>query len=292
MAHTLGDDPATYPGTAPPRGPAGQAAMHPKAGNRASDLTVSIIVPVLDEETRIESMLARLGRDFPGCEVVVVDGGSTDATPDLVHPPARLVRSARGRGPQLNAGAAHSNGEVLWIHHADTSVDPAGLGQLRAVLADPAVVGGGLTLRFDRRTPSLDYVAATSNARARRLHWIFGDQAMFVRRSAFDALGGFPDLPVMEDLEFSRRLARTGPTVLLPATCTASARRFTEHGTLRMLVFMQWLKLRYFTGADPAVLARRYAAGPRQWHRRTRSGEPARPHPPTPTPTVDLGGHR
>lgn len=231
--------------------------------SNAGPLSVSIIVPVLDEESRLGPMLARLHRDFPGCEVVVVDGGSADATPDVVHPPARLVRSVRGRGPQLNAGAAHSSGEVLWIHHADTSVDPAALGQLRAALADPAVFGGGLTLRFDRRTTGLDYVAATSNARARRLHWIFGDQAMFVRRSALEALGGFPDLPVMEDLEFSRRLARAGRTVLLPATCTASARRFDEHGTLRMLVFMQWLKLRYFTGADPAMLARRYAAGPR-----------------------------
>lgn len=268
MARNAGTHPGPDPDiTATSEPGPGSHPDSPPAG-----LIVSIIVPVLDEESRIGPMLARLHSDFPDCEVVVVDGGSSDGTPNLVHPPARLVRSARGRGIQLNAGAAASRGEVLWIHHADTRVDPVALGQLRAALADPTVVGGGLTLRFDRRTPSLDYVAATSNTRARRLHWIFGDQAMFVRRSAFDKLGGFPDLPVMEDLEFSRRLARTGRTVVLPAICTASARRFTEHGTLRMLVFMQWLKLLYFAGADPAALARRYAAGPRRYGPRCGAG--------------------
>ncbi len=226
-------------------------------------LTVSIVIPVLNEAATVGVTLQRLRRDFPDCEIIVADGGSSDGLADAVCPPARLVRSARGRGRQLNAGARHSTGEVLWFHHADTHLHPAALRQLRAALADPAIVGGGLTLRFDRRTPSLNYVAWTSNVRARRLHWIFGDQAMFVRRSVFEALGGFPDLALMEDLEMSRRLSRTGRMVLLPATSTASARRFTAHGTLRMLAFMQWLKLLYFAGVDPAELARRYAAGPR-----------------------------
>ncbi len=223
---------------------------------------MSIVVPVLNEAPRVPSLLRRLERDFPGCELVVVDGASVDGTPDLVRAPARLVRSYASRGHQLNAGARECSGDVLWFHHADTHVEPAALGQLRASLADPRVVGGGLTLRFDRRTPALDYVAWTSNHRTRRLHWAFGDQAMFVRRCVFDDLGGFPELPIMEDLELSRRLARAGRVVLLPATSTASARRFHEFGAWRLLVFMQWLKLRYLAGADPAELARRYAAGP------------------------------
>lgn len=246
-------------------------------------VTVSIVVPVLDEAATVAATVDRLTRDFPGCEVVVVDGGSTDGTPQLVRPPARVVSTFPGRGHQVNVGAAHACGEVLWFHHVDTRADPAALGQLRAALADPAVVGGGLTLCFDRRSAALDYVAATSNARARRLHWIFGDQAMFIRRSVFEELGGFPELPLMEDLEMSRRLARAGRMVLLPATSTASARRFDEHGTLRLLVFMQWLKLLYFLGVDPADLARRYAAGPR-WpvgrrSARRRPGVPAHPVP-------------
>lgn len=238
------------------------------AAGRPGPLPVSIVVPVLNEAPRLPGLLAQLHAGFPDCEVIVVDGGSTDGSPGLVKPPARLVTSARGRGRQLNTGAAAATGDVLWFHHADTYVEPAGLPQLRAALADPGVVGGGLSLRFDRRTPALRWVAMTSDTRARRLHQIFGDQAMFVRREVFQRLGGFPDFPVMEDLELSRRLARMGRLAVLPATSTASARRFTEHGTLRLLVFMQWLKALYFAGVDPAELARRYAAGPPRLRRR------------------------
>ncbi|MBT2396952.1 TIGR04283 family arsenosugar biosynthesis glycosyltransferase [Streptomyces sp. ISL-100] len=224
---------------------------------------VSIIVPVLNEQATVQTALSRLCRDFPDCELIVVDGGSTDATVELATPYAPVVHSARGRARQMNEGARHAGGDVLWFVHADTAIAPAALGQIRTCLIDPNVVGGGLTIRFDRRTPGLNYLAWTSNARARRLHHIFGDQAMFVRRTVFDELGGFPDLAIMEDLEMSRRLHRRGRLCLLTATSTASSRRFTEHGTWRMIAFMQYLKLLYFAGVDPETIRTRYAAGPR-----------------------------
>jgi rSAM/selenodomain-associated transferase 2/rSAM/selenodomain-associated transferase 1 len=228
-------------------------------------MSVSIVMPVFNEAGRIQSALRRLRDDFPDCELVVVDGGSNDRTAELAEPLARMIRTEAGRGRQMNEGAARSTGEVLWFVHADTVVAPAALVQLRAALADPAVVGGGLTLRFDRRSVGLDYLAWTSNQRARRLHWIFGDQAMFVRRTTFDALGGFPEIPIMEDLEMSRRLARRGRLVLLRATSTASARRFDAHGTWQMVAFMQYLKALYFAGVSPERIRRRYEAGP--WRR-------------------------
>ncbi|MEU3199373.1 TIGR04283 family arsenosugar biosynthesis glycosyltransferase [Streptomyces sp. NPDC006996] len=230
---------------------------------------VSIIVPVLNEEAAIHSAVSRLCRDFPDCELIVVDGGSTDATVELAALHATVITSARGRAKQMNEGARHASGDILWFVHADTDIDPDALGQIRAALADPAVVGGGLTLRFDRRTPGLNYLAWSSNARARRLHHIFGDQAMFIRRTVFDELGGFPDLAIMEDLEMSRRLHRRGPLCLLPATSTASARRLVTHGTWRMIVFMQYLKLLYFAGVDPEAIRARYAAGPRLFPKRS-----------------------
>lgn len=233
-------------------------------------LSVSIVVPVLNEAATVRTALARLCRDFPDCELVVVDGGSTDATVELASPHAEVVRSARGRAAQMNAGARHCSGEVLWFVHADTLIAPGALAQIRTALADPAVVGGGLSLRFDRRGPGLDYLAYASNVRARRLRHVFGDQAMFVRRDAFDALGGFPDLAIMEDLEMSRRLDRRGRLVLLSATSTASARRLVEHGVWRMIAFMQYLKLLYFAGVDPERIRRRYAAGPPRLGRRSR----------------------
>jgi len=223
---------------------------------------VSIIVPVLNEVATIRAGLTRLRTDFPDCELVVVDGGSTDGTVAAATGLARVLRTEPGRALQMNTGAAHTNGDVLWFVHADVVVDHAALTQMGEALAEPGTIGGGLTLRFDRRTRSLDYLARASNLRARRLHQIFGDQAMFVRRCVFDAAGGFLPLPLMEDLEFSRRLHRHGHLVLLPATSTASARRFTEHGTAQMVVFMQYLKILYFAGVSPERIRRRYERGP------------------------------
>jgi len=239
-------------------------------------LSVSIIVPVLNEAATIQMSLHRLRTDFPDCELVVVDGGSDDDTRRLAAASARVVTCARGRAVQMNAGAQSASGDVLWFVHADTIIDVAALAQLRAALRDRRVVGGGLTLRFDRHTRSLDYLAWVSTLRARRLHHIFGDQAMFVRRAGFERLGGFALLPLMEDLEFTRRLHRAGRTVVLTATSTASSRRFTAHGTLRMIAFMQYLKLLYFAGVSPERIRRRYQAGPGIRLPRT---DPARPEP-------------
>lgn len=236
-----------------------------------SALSVSIVVPALNEADRITACLARLRRGFADCELVVVDGGSTDGTVGLAEQLAPVLHSAAGRAVQMNAGAAHTTGEVLWFVHADALIEQDALGQLRAALADPRVVGGGLCLRFDRRTPGLDLLAHTSNARARRLHQIFGDQALFVRRSVFEQVGGFPPWALMEDLELSRRLHRRGRLTLLPVTSTASARRFVEHGTWQMVAFMQYLRLAYFAGVSPERLARLYERGPRL-------PRPRRPH--------------
>ncbi|MDQ2797705.1 MAG: TIGR04283 family arsenosugar biosynthesis glycosyltransferase, partial [Actinomycetota bacterium] len=212
--------------------------------------SVSIVVPVLNEAGTIEATVQRLSRDFPDCELLVVDGGSTDGTVRLAGRHAQVASCPAGRARQLNEGAAHTRGDVLWFVHADTVLEPTALPQLRAAMRDELVVGGGLTLRFDPRSPALDFLARTSTIRARRIGHIFGDQSMFVRRTIFDQLDGFAPLPVMEDFEFSRRLHRTGRTVVLPATSTASSRRLTKHGTVRMIVFMQYLKVLYLGGVS------------------------------------------
>ncbi len=231
---------------------------------------VSIVVPVLDEQDRVAGCLHRLRAGFPNCELVVVDGGSTDRTRELAAPLARCVESTAGRARQMNAGAAATSGDVLWFVHVDCDVPAAALDELRGALADPAVVGGGLRLRFDRRSPGLDWLAWTSNQRARRLGWIFGDQAVFVRRDVFDAVGGYPDLPLMEDLELCRRLRSRGRLAVLAVPVTASSRRLVDNGPWRMAVLMQVLKLRYFLGHDPERIRRRYVAGTRRGRRSAR----------------------
>lgn len=224
---------------------------------------VSIVVPVLDEVDVVGACAQRLRADFPDCELVIVDGGSTDGTAEQAARCARTITAGRGRARQMNAGAAVTSGEVLWFVHVDCVVPPCALAELRAVLADPAVVAGGLRIRFDQRSAGLAWLRVTSNLRARRLGLVFGDQAMFVRRSVFDELGGFPDLPLMEDLEMSLRLRRRGRIVLLGATLTASARRLVAHGPWRMTALMQWLKLQYVLGGDPERIRRRYERGTR-----------------------------
>lgn len=229
--------------------------------------TVSIVVPTLNEAPRIEACLRRLRSDFPSCELVVVDGGSTDGTVELAARYAATIGSVAGRATQMNAGAAVSSGDVLWFIHADCQVPADALELLRQALRDPGVVGGGLQLSFDQRSVGLDYLAISSNVRARRLSWIFGDQAMFVRREVFDLVGGFPELPLMEDLEMSRILRRRGRLVVLPTTVTASARRLVEQGVWPMTVLMQLLKLQYLLGVNPERIRRRYEAGTRRGSR-------------------------
>lgn len=224
--------------------------------------SVSIVVPVLNEAAVIGACLTRLRRDFADCDLVVVDGGSTDRTVAIAAPLARVLCGQPGRAGQMNAGARATAGEVLWFVHADTTIAPEALVQLRAALADSDTVGGGLRLRFDTPGRGLRVLARMSNLRARWLHQVYGDQSMFVRRKVFDELGGFAPLPLMEDLDLSRRLHDRGRLVLIPATSTASTRRFEAHGTWPMVAFMQYLKLLYFFGVDPEQLRRRYEQGP------------------------------
>lgn len=230
--------------------------------------SVSIIVPVLDEQDAVAGSLQRLCRDFPGCEIVVVDGGSVDRTRERAAPLARIVDSAAGRARQMNAGAAATTGDVLWFVHVDCVVPAAALTALYEALTDPRVVAGGLALRFDRRGAGLDWLAWTSNHRARRLGWIFGDQALFVRRAVFEAVGGYPDLPLMEDLALCRTLRRAGRLVVLPTAVIASSRRLVANGPWRMTLLMQSLKVRYFLGGDLDRIQARYEAGTHRGRRR------------------------
>ncbi len=239
-------------------------------------MRVVVVVPVLQEAAGVEAFLVALRAAVGDTEVVVVDGGSTDGTPERAARHARVLTAPRGRARQMNAGAAATTGDVLWFVHADCAVPPDALPALRAALADPAVVGGGFRLAFDRRSAGLELLRVTSNWRARYLHQVFGDQALFVRRRVFDELGGFPDLPLMEDFALTRALARRGRVVVADVAVTASARRLAMHGPWRMLVLMQWLKVRFLLGGDPEAIERRYRRGTARGRRAARARDGVR----------------
>lgn len=227
-------------------------------------LTISIIMPTLNEERTIELTLARLRQRFPQCEIIVVDGGSTDRTVSLAQKYARVITGNRGRANQMNTGAESASGDILWFIHADTRVDEQGMDAIQKAMENNDVIGGGFKLEFIEDGVALRLIAKLSNIRARYLQWVFGDQSMFVRRSEFEAIGGFPNLAIMEDLEISRILKRRGKLVLLPVASETSARRFIAHGTCRTLLRMQVLKLKYILGVHPDKLFVQYSQNRRK----------------------------
>ena len=223
---------------------------------------LSIIMPVLDEAANIEAALAALAPyRARGVEIIVVDGGSSDGTADLARPLAdRVIAAARGRSLQMNAGAATAQGDVLLFLHADTRLPENADRLLLDGLARSGRSWGHFNVRIDGGG-LLRVVAATMNLRSRLTGIATGDQAMFVARAAFESVGGFPPIALMEDVALSARLRRIGRPCALRARATTSARRWRTHGTLRTVLLMWRLRLRFFLGADPAKLARAYGYG-------------------------------
>ena len=229
---------------------------------------LSIIMPVLDEAANIETALAALAPyRARGVEIVVVDGGSSDGTADLARPLAdRVIAAARGRSLQMNAGAATAQGDVLLFLHADTRLPENADRLLLDGLARSDRANDRTWGHFNVRIDGdglLRVVAATMNLRSRLTGIATGDQAMFVARAAFESVGGFPPIALMEDVALSARLRRIGRPCPLRARATTSARRWRTHGTLRTVLLMWRLRLRFFFGADPAKLARAYGYGER-----------------------------
>jgi rSAM/selenodomain-associated transferase 2 len=221
---------------------------------------LSVVVPVLDEAPGIATMLQSLSSlRARGAEVIVVDGGSRDDTAALARPLCdRLVAAPRGRAAQMNSGAAAARGEILLFLHADTHL-PAEADRL---ILGGLAAGGGVWGRFDVRIagrhPLLPVIAAMMNLRSRLTGIATGDQAMFVARSAFAAIGGFPDIALMEDIALSRRLKQLGRPLCLRSRVTTSGRRWEKHGVVRTILTMWRLRLAFFLGAAPAQLAVRY----------------------------------
>jgi rSAM/selenodomain-associated transferase 2 len=231
--------------------------------------SISVIIPALDEEASIARAI-RSCREAGPCEVIVIDGGSRDHTAEIARGHAdAVVAASRGRAAQMNAGAAVARGEILLFLHADTLLPAGSVTSVLGALQDPAVIGGAFRVRLAASSGAGRYMRAALGitgrmigARAGVTRAFTGDQAIFVRAETFRSLGGYPEIPLMEDVELSRRMRRRGKTVLLPLRVETSGRRWEAWGPLRTVLFMWRLRIGYLLGRTPSRCAEAYRRGP------------------------------
>ena len=215
---------------------------------------------MLNESPRIAGTLNSIRRGAPDAEIIVVDGGSSDASVAIARPLCNaLITAPRSRALQMNAGASASHGDALVFVHADTLVPRTFAKDIAAALSDPAVVGGRFDVKLDASALPYRIIGAMISLRSRISRTSTGDQAIFVRRDVFDRLGGFPELELCEDLEFSRRLKRAGRIACLRTRVTTSARRWNRDGLVRTVVKMWMIRAMYLIGVPPARLKRMYS---------------------------------
>ncbi len=217
-----------------------------------------MIVPVFNEARVLPSLIGQLQR-LNIDELIIVDGGSTDATCNLLAQSGlHWVVSKPGRALQMNAGASICNSDILVFIHADTVIGSSHISRFREVMCDADAVGGRFDVRLSGDRAVFRMIAFFINLRSRLSKISTGDQCLFVRRSVFERMGGFPDQPLMEDIEFSKRLKRLGRVICLRDTVTTSSRRWEHNGVTRTIMLMWKLRLLYWLGVSPEKLARIY----------------------------------
>lgn len=231
---------------------------------RSHDKALRIVVPVFNEGSTLAARLKALAPlRARGVELVVVDGGSTDATWAIASALAdQVLLAPRGRDSQMNAGAKNSTADALLFLHADTQL-PSGADQLIAAALQAGSHWGRFDVRIEGTHAALRVVARLMNLRSRLTGIATGDQAIFVKRAVFESLGGFADMPLMEDVELSTRLRRRGAPACIQTPVVTSGRRWEQQGVWRTMALMWWLRAAYFFGADADGLARRYGYAPR-----------------------------
>lgn len=225
-------------------------------------MTFSIIIPTLNEANGIKTCLLALQPLRLQCEIIVADGGSTDNTRikalALVD---KITLSAPGRAKQMNNGATHAKGDILIFLHADTLLPEHALDIIEQHLATSNASWGRFDMRLDSPHSLLKIVATLINWRSRCTGIATGDQAIFVNRTVFFNLGGYPDLALMEDIALCQLLKKHSPPLCLKDKVISSARRWQHNGIIKTILLMWSLRLRYYLGADPAKLAALYRNG-------------------------------
>jgi rSAM/selenodomain-associated transferase 2 len=221
---------------------------------------ISVIIPTLNEQENVRGCIECIRGDSGDAEIIVCDGGSSDATVRIVreHEEAILIETPRGRGVQMNRGAAVARGGVLLFLHADTRLQRGWSGELLSALADETVVAGAFTFKIDNPARRYRLIESWVKLRCFLFNLPYGDQGIFVRRDIFDKIGGYRDIPLMEDVEIVGRLKMEGRLVLLEKSAVTHDRRWAQKGWLRASAANQMVMLMYKLGVNPRALARLY----------------------------------
>ncbi|GAB6098205.1 TIGR04283 family arsenosugar biosynthesis glycosyltransferase [Halanaerocella petrolearia] len=221
---------------------------------------ISVIIPVLNEESTIKTTIKQVQKVAGNKEIVVVDGGSQDRTVELANPLADKVCQTRaGRGHQMNVGAKAARGDILFFLHSDSQLEKDALLAIDTAMQESRVIGGCFSFKIDDDSWPLRFISWTSNLRAKYLNLIFGDQGIFVRADIFSQISGYPDQELMEDWEFSRKLAKVeGKLVQLESKIYTSARRWHEFGIWKTILLMHKIKFLYLLGVEPYKLREIY----------------------------------
>lgn len=220
---------------------------------------ISIIMPVLNEEKNIEGAFQNVSTLKGDFELVVVDGGSTDKTREIAERHGAVILSDKGRAKQMNAGARRAKGDILLFLHADSRLSPHALSEIeRSLNNGKEIVGGALKFYLDDGSPPFKLLSFFSNLRANISKTYTGDFGQFIRKSAFDKIGGFNEIELMEDIDICKRLKKEGKLVQVNAKIISSSRRFKKQGILKTWIHMQVNRFLYFIGTPPVRLSEFY----------------------------------
>ena len=221
-------------------------------------MLISVIIPTLNEEANLPVTLRQLA-ERADIELIVVDGGSMDGTVEIAQQFTPFVFVTQpGRAQQMNLGARHATGDILLFLHADTFLLPGALDELQRRIVGDGAVGGAFDLNIDSPRRLCKLIAKMASRRSRLLRLPYGDQGLFVWRQVFDALGGFPDIPIMEDVAFARQLRRAGRLTFIRSGLVTSGRRWNANGVLKTAFVNVWVTLLFFLRLPPRQLRRIY----------------------------------
>ena len=219
---------------------------------------ISVIIPILNEAKILDKTLSEMQSELGGHELILVDGGSSDDSVLIAEKYGKVITSERGRAKQLNAGAAAATGDILIFLHADIRLETGALAAVETALIS-GYIGGGFRQKIDRKGPLYRMIETAGNIRGRYLKVFYGDSGIFLLRPDFQKIGGFPNVPILEEMEFSKRLRGLGKTTLLTPRIHISPRRWETRGVLRTTLNNWLITFLYFLRVHPEKLAKLYS---------------------------------